>query len=126
MCLLDAVVDWDQTRIHAITDSHSRRDNPLRSGDRLRALNGCEYGAQAMAVHGGLLARNAGRSAAPGFLVALRNVELCVARLDDLDGSLDVHAEQLLGGADGWQYTFRIAHRGTLLVSGRATVMMQR
>ncbi|MGA8276599.1 MAG: phosphotransferase [Rhodanobacteraceae bacterium] len=126
MCLLDVVVAWDKTRIHAATDSHRRSDNPLRRDDRLGALNACEYGAQAMAVHGGLLARDAGASAAPGFLVALRDVELRVAQIDNLQGSLDVHAERLLGGADGWQYAFRIEHRDTLLASGRATVMVHK
>src|SRR5690348_18414697 len=89
MCLLDDVVTWNDTTIHARSDSHRRADNPLRSNDRLRALHLCEYGAQAMAVHGGLSARAAGGVAAPGFLVSLRAVELAVARIDDLRGSLD-------------------------------------
>ena len=124
MCLLDRVVDWNRTQIHARSDSHRRTDNPLRSDGMLRALNLCEYGAQAMAVHGGLIARAAGSRAAPGLLVSLRAVELHVARIDDLAGSLDVHAERLLGAEDSWQYAFRIEHTGVLLASGRAAVMV--
>ncbi len=123
MCLLDEVVSWDQTRLHARTRSHARDDNPLRSEGRVRALHLCEYGAQAMAVHGGLLARAQGTRAAPGFLVSLREVELAVSRIDDLDAALDVHAQRLLAGDGHWQYAFRVEHAGTLLAQGRAAVM---
>ena len=124
MCLLDDVVDWSDNAIHARSQSHRRSDNPLRSDDKLRALHLCEYGAQAMAVHGGLLARAAGGKAAPGFLVSLRAVELLVERIDDLPGALDVHAERLLGSEGSWQYAFRVEHAGRLLASGRAAVMV--
>ena len=125
MCLLDAVADWDDARIHACTASHRRADNPLRSDGLLRALHLCEYGAQAMAVHGALLARAAGSAAAPGYLVSLRAVELAVARIDDLAGTLDVHAERLLGSETSWQYAFRIEHAGAAIAHGRAAVMLR-
>jgi predicted hotdog family 3-hydroxylacyl-ACP dehydratase len=123
MSLLDEVVAWDATRVHARSGSHRHPDHPLRSDGRLRAVHLCEYGAQAMAVHGGLVARAAGESAAPGFLVSLRAVELQVARIDDLPGALEVHAERLLGGDGSWQYAFRVLHGGDLLALGRAAVM---
>ena len=125
MCLLDEVVAWTDEAIHARSRSHRREDNPLRSDGCLRAVHLCEYGAQAMAVHGGLVARESGGVAAPGFLVALRAVELFVERIDDLPEPLDVHAEKLLGDENGWQYTFRIEHAGMLLASGRAAVLAQ-
>lgn len=124
MCLLDAVVDWTDATLHARSDSHRNPDNPLRSDACLRALHLCEYGAQAMAVHGGLVARAAGGTALPGFLVSLRGVHLLVARVDDLPGPLDVHVERLLGGERSWQYAFRIEHAGALLAEGRAAVML--
>lgn len=123
MCLLDEVVDWNDETIHARTDTHRNIDNPLRSDGILRALHLCEYGAQAMAVHGGLIARAAGTTAAPGYLVSLRAVELDVERIDDLPGALDVFAERLLGGDGSWQYAFRIEQAGARLASGRAAVM---
>ncbi|MFI4969451.1 MAG: phosphotransferase [Lysobacterales bacterium] len=123
MCLLDTVVAWDRTGIHARSESHRRADNPLRSDDRLRAVHLCEYGAQAMAVHGGLIARAAGVTAAPGYLVSLRAVELLIDRIDELAGAIDVHAERLLGGEASWQYAFRVEHAGRLLASGRAAVI---
>ena len=123
MCLLDTVVAWDDERIHLVTDSHRRADNPLRSDGLLRAVYLCEYGAQAMAVHGGLLAQRDGKVAAPGLLVSLRAVKLHVARVDDLPGDLDVRAEKLLDAGSSWQYAFRIEHAGILLAEGRSTVM---
>ncbi|HEY0232031.1 MAG TPA: phosphotransferase [Dokdonella sp.] len=124
MSLLDEVIAWDAVQIHARSGAHRHGDHPLRSDGQLRALHLCEYGAQAMAVHGGLVARAAGERAAPGFLVSLRAVELSVARIDDLPGLLDIHAERLLGGDGSWQYAFRVLHRGDSLASGRAAVMV--
>lgn len=124
MSLLDHVVAWDDARIHMRSASHRDPANPLRSDGMLRALHLCEYGAQAMAVHGGLIARAAGGVALPGYLVSLRAVELHVARIDDLAGALDVRAERLLGGESSWQYAFRIEHAGAMLVNGRAAVMV--
>jgi len=123
MSLLDSVVDWDDTRIHLTATSHAHTDNPLRSDGRLRAVHLCEYGAQAMAVHGGLLAQREGKVAAPGLLVSLRSVRLHVARVDELPGPLDVHAIKLLDGGASWQYAFRVEHRGQVLAEGRAAVI---
>jgi len=125
MSLLDSVLAWDDMHIHLSAISHCDPDNPLRSDGQLRALHLCEYGAQAMAVHGGLLAQREGRIPAPGLLVSLRAVRLQVARIDDLCGALDVHAEQLLDNGTSWQYAFRVEHQGRLLADGRAAVICQ-
>ena len=123
MSLLDSVVDWDDTRVHLTAISHTHTDNPLRSDGLLRAVHLCEYGAQAMAVHGGLFAQREGKVAAPGLLVSLRSVRLHVARVDELPGPLDVHAIKLLDGGASWQYEFRVEHRGQVLAEGRAAVI---
>ena len=125
MCLLDLVVAWDDARLHARTGSHRAADNPLRSDARLRAVHLCEYAAQAMAVHGGLVAQRAGRVAAPGYLVALRAVTLHVDRIDELAGALEVHVEKLLDGGGSWQYAFRVEHAGAPLAEGRAAIIAQ-
>ena len=88
MCLWDEVIEWTPQRIHLRARNHRDPAHPLRSGDQLRAIHLCEYGAQAMAVHGGLRAQAAGGVAKPGLLVALRAVQLHVARIDDLPGAL--------------------------------------
>jgi predicted hotdog family 3-hydroxylacyl-ACP dehydratase len=125
MCLWDEVLDWDARSIHVRARNHRDPAHPLRTGEQLRAVHLCEYGAQAMAVHGGLRAREAGGAAKPGLLVALRGIELHVARIDDLPGPLDCVAEVLIDSDSGWQYAFRIHHDDTLLAEGRAAVMLQ-
>lgn len=125
MCLLDEVVSWDESGLHACSSSHLRADNPLRARGMLHAVNLCEYAAQAMAVHGALRERDAGGLARPGFLVALREVELEVERIDGLPGELQVHVECLIAMADSLQYAFRVEHDGDVLASGRAAVMLR-
>ena len=124
MCLLDAVVAWDEHGIHAISAGHARADNPLRGEHGLHAVHLAEYGAQAMAVHGGLLARERGSTGVrPGRLVSLRDVVLFDEYIDRLDGDLDVHAECLYADDSGAQYAFRVEHHGRVLASGRAAVI---
>ncbi len=124
MCLLDAVQAWDASKIHAVSAGHARVDHPLRGSQGLHAVQLAEYGAQAMAVHGALLARSRGIEAVrPGRLVSLRDVQLFEEYVDRLDGHLDVHAECLYADDGGAQYAFRVEHRGRLLASGRAAVI---
>jgi predicted hotdog family 3-hydroxylacyl-ACP dehydratase len=124
MCLLDAVLAWDEISIHAVTAGHARADNPLRDEQGLHACNLAEYGAQAMAVHGALRLRAAGdERPRPGMLVSLRDVRLALDYVDGLGGTLDVHAECLFADDRGAQYTFRIEHAGTVLATGRAAVI---
>ena len=123
MCLLDAVLAWDADTLHASSESHLRRENPLRGPCGLHAVHLAEYGAQAMAVHGALLARARGvETARPGMLVSLRDVRLQVEHVPT-HGRLDVHAQCLYADDAGAQYGFRIEHAGQLLASGRAAVI---
>jgi len=126
MCLLERVVSWDNNRIVLLTATHRATDNPLRYAGRLRALHLCEYGAQAMAIHGGLLARASGSKAEPGVLVSLREVRLHCAFIEALDGELEVAAQRLLAGPGSWQYSFTVHHHATLLAEGRAAVITVR
>lgn len=124
MCLLDAIVRWDAQHIQLTATTHRSPNNPLRSPDgRLRSLHLCEYGAQAMAVHGGLLARAAGADVKPGMLVALRDFVVHVARIDDLPAALEVQADCLMADTGGSQYRFLITHDGAPLAQGRAAVL---
>jgi predicted hotdog family 3-hydroxylacyl-ACP dehydratase len=125
MCLWDAVLSWDDQRIRLRSASHRDAAHPLRSGGTLRAVHLCEYGAQAMAVHGGLRGAAAGGAPKVGFLVSLRDVRLHVANLDTLDDDLIGEAELLADSATTQQYAFRILHTDTLLAEGRAAVMLQ-
>jgi predicted hotdog family 3-hydroxylacyl-ACP dehydratase len=124
MALLDAVHAWDDTTIHAIGDRHSSIDHPLRSAAGLHAVHLAEYGAQATAVHGALLAISRGEAKMrPGRLVSLRDVRLMVEYVDLSKNHLDVHAECLSANERGAQYAFRVEQDAQLLASGRVAVM---
>ena len=123
MCLLDAVVDWSENAISCRAVSHTDPANPLRAADRLGAATGIEYAAQAMAIHGALLA---GQDDAPrqGYLTSVRSVTLHVDRLDDLSGPLEVQAERLSGDANHILYQFSVGYAGRCLIEGRAAVVL--
>jgi predicted hotdog family 3-hydroxylacyl-ACP dehydratase len=81
MVLLDRAETWDAGSLLCRTRSHLDPANPLRRGGRLATICGIEYGLQATALHGALLA--GGNPQAYRFLAALRDVTLQVDRLDD-------------------------------------------
>lgn len=123
MCLWEHIVEWDDTRIVLETGTHRELDNPLRVDGRLRAVHLCEYGAQAMAVHGAL--RAAPRQARPGMLVSLRSVSFARDYIDDLTGVLRVEAICLQSAESSQQYSFKITHDGELAAEGRAAVLLK-
>jgi predicted hotdog family 3-hydroxylacyl-ACP dehydratase len=122
MCLLERIVHWDDSSVTLATTTHRNPDNPLATASGLRAIHLCEYGAQAMAVHGGLSAESRGERALPGLLVSLRDVALHCDFIHGLEGDLIVEATRLHDSGAAWQYAFRVLHAGVLLAQGRATV----
>jgi predicted hotdog family 3-hydroxylacyl-ACP dehydratase len=125
MCLLERIISWDAARLKATTGTHRRSDNPLRRDGRLDSVHLCEYGAQAMAVHGGLLAQQQGRRAPPGLLASLRDVWLAPVAVQDCAGELEVVAVRVFGDSNGWQYEFEVSHQAALLASGRVAVVLR-
>ena len=122
MCLLDAVAAHGADRIVCVATSHRAPDNPLRVGGRLPALAAIEYAAQAMAAHGSL---TGALHAAPGRLVAVRDVRLHAQTLDDVPGDLAVEATRIASDAGGVVYAFAVSAGARLLAEGRATVMLR-
>ena len=72
MCLLDRVLEHSDTTVRCAAVTHRAASNPLRRDGRLAALHLVEYAAQAMAVHGALIADGRAR---PDMLAALRDTE---------------------------------------------------
>jgi predicted hotdog family 3-hydroxylacyl-ACP dehydratase len=130
MCLLDAVLAWDESSITCQAGSHRASDHPLRAHGRLGAACGVEYAAQAMAVHGALVAESQDsadeRHSPPraGYLASLRSVDLHVERLDTVPGPLTVHAERITGDENTVLYSFNVNDGSRALVSGRAVVVL--
>ncbi|SOY66188.1 hydroxymyristoyl-ACP dehydratase [Cupriavidus taiwanensis] len=129
MCLLDGVVAWDPASVRCTATSHTLADNPLRAQGRLAALCGIEYAAQAMAVHGALLAEaepggGARQRPRTGYLASVRKLVLQVERLDDIPAPLEVTAERISGEGASVLYAFVVSAAGHTLLSGRAAVIL--
>jgi len=123
MCLLDGVESWDEENIQCRASSHRAEDNPLRAHGRLGAACGIEYAAQAMAVHGALLAPPEIAAPKSGFLVSVRGVQVHVARLDDILEDLTVQASRIMSNENNILYQFSVSAAGRLLLEGRAAVV---
>lgn len=124
MCLLDKVAAWDETQITCLASSHRALDNPLRANGRLGVACGIEYAAQAMAVHGALLAPADSELARVGYLVSVRGVSMHVTRLDQLAAELVISASCMVRGDNNILYEFSVSADGKLLLAGRATVVV--
>lgn len=122
MCLLSSVVQHDAASIVCDAVSHRDARNPLRHVDRLPALAGIEYAAQALAAHCALLGGAAGR----GLLAGVREVALQVERLDDIEEPLQVRAERLVADGRHLLYAFSVKAGTRLLVSGRVAVVLDK
>lgn len=136
MCLLDTVTAWDSEQIHCQTFSHLAPDHPLRAYGRLGAACGVEYAAQAMAVHGALVAENLFPDATDtdsafsrvGYLASLRSLTLYVDRLDTVAGPLTISAQRISADASTVLYSFTVQAGGPggakTLLAGRAAVVL--
>ncbi|MCF6353818.1 MAG: hypothetical protein L3J26_01735 [Candidatus Polarisedimenticolaceae bacterium] len=125
MCLLEQIVNWDQQQVVCSTGSHRSLKNPLRSNGQLSAIHAIEYGAQAVAVHGGLLAQERNEAIQPGYLAALRHIRLHQSRLDEIESALTVEATQLLCDAGNLIYSFTVKAADQAIADGRVVVIVQ-
>lgn len=130
MCLLDSVTAWDTQQIRCEASSHRAPGNPLRAHGRLGAACGIEYAAQAMAVHGALMAEaraSAGQAQdgpQVGYLASIRSVVLHADRLDTVSENLLIQAERMSGDDSTILYSFTVHGGPELLLSGRAVVVL--
>lgn len=124
MCLLDSVQAWNQENITCIASSHRTTDNPLRAHDQLGIACGIEYAAQAMAVHGALLAPADSTQPKVGYLVSVRGVNMHVTRLDDIHTDLLISASCIMASESNMLYQFSVSGDDRLLLEGRAAVVL--
>ena len=124
MCLLDSVSRWDEQAVVCIASSHRNIDNPLRVHDRLGAACGIEYAAQAMAVHGALLATANQSRPSAGFLISVRGTTLHVSRLDNIAADLVIEARCISANNEHILYQFSIHAADQILLDGRAAVVV--
>lgn len=126
-CLLDDVVSWDEDRIRCTVASHRDPHHPLRGASGLLSVCGIEYGAQAIAVHGGLLAAANPGSGKPqaGYLANAKDVTWSVERLDEIEDDLVIDAEKLISESGRSIYEFALSAQGRILVQGRVAIVLE-
>lgn len=125
MCLLTRVISASPEGVTCAADSHLFPTNPMRHEDQLGAACGIEYAAQAMALHGALIAEQRGQERSKmGFLVNVRAVTLHVPRLDDVQGEMTVAVVCEADNGDHCVYGFNLQASGQQLLEGRAMVVL--
>jgi predicted hotdog family 3-hydroxylacyl-ACP dehydratase len=124
MCLIDSVDKWDSESIICTTETHQNQDNPLLFNGILPVSALIEYGAQAMAIHGAIIAKESGEKMQEGYLAALKDVEF-FSNLDisNISSSLIIEATRKFASQGNMIYEFLITSTGDRLISGRATVV---
>ncbi|MGZ8994790.1 MAG: hypothetical protein ACXW16_12310, partial [Burkholderiaceae bacterium] len=129
MRLVDRIVSYDEQRIVCESDSHRAADHPLADAGTLSIVVALEYGAQAMAIHGGLLAAMAQPQRARarhGFLVAASDLKWSVDRLDTCASPLIIEAVSELRSDNHVAYRFEVRAADVTLFRGRASVLLDR
>ena len=126
MRLIDRVVSYDEQTIVCESDSHRAADHPLAEAGVLSIICGLEYGAQAMAIHGALLA-NGGAPAARtrhGYLVAASDLRWTVERLDQCATPLVIKAISEFRTNSQVAYRFEISASSAVVLAGHASVLL--
>jgi predicted hotdog family 3-hydroxylacyl-ACP dehydratase len=123
MRLIGRVISHDDTRIVCEADSHRAADHPLRRADGLPIICALEYGAQAMAIHGALLAQM-GAKPRIGYLVAAHELRWQGSTLDACATPLTIEATRLFGSANQVAYEFSVSAAVSPVMRGRASVVL--
>jgi predicted hotdog family 3-hydroxylacyl-ACP dehydratase len=134
MCLLDHVVKWDSQSIECEAINHQDPSHPLAVAGKLGCLAAVEYGAQAIAVHGGLTAAlsksdstsNSNSTSRPrvGFLASVRDVQCSVETLHQFTQPLKITAMQQMAEATRAIYDFEVYAGAVLCAKGRAAIVI--
>ena len=129
MCLLDRVLSWNNETIICEANNHRDINHPLARDGVLDAMAAIEYAAQAMAVHGALIAENSALIAASdapkmGYLASVRDVTCAIPFLHELNSPLRIEATRLIGEETRVLYEFKVSAGEQRCAEGRAAVVL--
>jgi predicted hotdog family 3-hydroxylacyl-ACP dehydratase len=129
MCLLDRVVSWNNETIICEANNHRDASHPLARDGMLDTMAAIEYAAQAMAVHGALIAENTalivqGEGPKMGYLASVRDVMCAIPFLHELAAPLRIEATRLMGEETRVLYEFKVSAGEQLCAEGRAAVVL--
>ncbi len=129
MCLLDCVLSWNSETILCEATNHRDTDHPLARDGMLDAMAAIEYAAQAMAVHGALIAENSAAitndsSPKMGYLASVRDVMCAIPFLHELTSPLRIEATRIAGEETRVLYEFSVTSGEQMCAQGRAAVVL--
>lgn len=129
MCLLDCVVSWNNETILCEATNHRDADHPLARDGMLDTMAAIEYAAQAMAVHGALIAENSAstvndNSPKMGYLASVRDVACAIPFLHELTAPLRIEATRIAGEETRVLYEFSVTSGEQMCAQGRAAVVL--
>ena len=129
MCLLDRVLSWNNETIICEANNHRDAGHPLARDGALDTMAAIEYAAQAMAVHGALIAENTasitqGDGPKMGYLASVRDVSCAIPFLHELSSPLRIEATRLVGEETRVLYEFKVNSGEQLCAQGRAAVVL--
>ncbi|MBA5249034.1 MAG: 3-hydroxylacyl-ACP dehydratase [Gammaproteobacteria bacterium] len=123
MCLIDTVEKWDAESITCTTQTHQNHDNPLLANGILPVFALIEYGAQAMAIHGAIIAKESEEEMQAGYLASLKDVNFLNTEINNITSPLTIKATRKFASQGNMIYKFLISSEGNNLISGQATVI---
>jgi len=126
MSLLDKVTHADRLTLSASAVSHLSSNNPLRLNHKLSSINGIEYAAQAMAIHGFLLSelKQTEASTQTRYIATIRNIDIFTPFFPETESVIKIEVEQLMSDTNGFTYQFHISDGKKALISGKITIFL--
>jgi predicted hotdog family 3-hydroxylacyl-ACP dehydratase len=124
MCLLEKVIECTPDSIICHTQTHLKNDNPLKTDGSLSNMHLIEYGAQAVAVHGGLIERLSSFESPPklGYIALLKSVKWGGGNLKT--ACLEVKALLIMANDESKLYEFYLVDAEQQAVcSGRVMIV---
>ena len=123
MCLLDAVDGWDQNVINCHTGSSWKDDNPLMEGGELGVASLIEYGAQAAAIHSGLIMSASQEQDVnlekPAYVAVVKEVEMSRSIVPDSVDVIACEAHLEMATEQGALYRVQLTGDGECLLTGQ-------
>ena len=128
MCLWEAVTAFDDDSVQCRTTRHLDPNHPLKRDGHLSKLHLIEFGAQTIAIHGGLKAQaennatSSSKTPRPGYLASVKNIAF--GDFNPQTAMLTGQATQLMADDASKLYQFELHDQhGQTVCSGRALVI---
>lgn len=123
MCLWETVISYDELHISCQTKRHLDPQHPLKINGKLFKSQLIEFGAQAIAIHGGLLGKNNAGKPRMGYLASVKNIQYGTLNQDT--ACLTVVAEALIMNENSKMYQFTLQDADSkMMCQGRILVIL--